>query len=107
MDELELPQNIKLNLPNKDNLQQFQVLIAPESGYWHGATYSFNFIIPDNYPYKPPKVTCIEKIYHPNIDLKGNICLNLLKNEWRPILKIQEIIHGLILLLMVCHFYSM
>eukprot|EP00483_Globobulimina_turgida_P002096 UN02098 len=98
LDELELPYNAKLNLPNKDNLQQFQVAVTPDSGYWRGATYTFNFVIPDNYPYKPPKVTCVEKIYHPNIDLQGNVCLNLLKADWRPILTVQQIVHGLLFL---------
>eukprot|EP01083_Nonionella_stella_P017301 48390_1 len=73
LDELELPHNDKLNLPNKDNLQQFSVAVTPDSGYWRGATYTFNFVIPENYPYKPPKVTRSEKIYHPNIDMQGNV----------------------------------
>lgn len=101
LDELELPHNAKLKLPNKDNLQEFQVEVTPDSGYWQNATYTFNFVIPDNYPYKPPKVTCVEKIYHPNIDLQGNVCLNLLKADWRPILTVQQIIHGLIFLFLV------
>ena len=104
LDELELPHNAKLNLPNKENLQTFKVAVVPDSGYWKGATYTFNFVIPDNYPYKPPKVTCDEKIYHPNIDLQGNVCLNLLKADWRPILTVQQIIHGLIFLFLVCLF---
>jgi len=98
LDELELPYNAKLQVPDKENLQEFNVAITPDSGYWKGATYTFHFVIPDNYPYKPPKVTCIEKIYHPNIDLQGNVCLNLLKADWRPILSVQQIIHGLIFL---------
>merc|ERR1711879_654752 len=58
------------------------------------------FAFPDDYPMKPPKVKCdIEnKIYHPNIDLQGNVCLNLLKADWRPILEIQHVIQGLIFL---------
>ena len=106
LDELELPHNAKLSIPNKENLQTFKVAIIPDSGYWKGATYTFHFVIPDNYPYKPPKVTCDEKIYHPNIDLQGNVCLNLLKADWRPILTVQQIVHGLIFLFLVCNVHS-
>ena len=98
LDELELPHSAKMDIPNPENLQIFTVTVTPDSGFWKDATYSFNFVIPDNYPFKPPKVTCDDKIYHPNIDLQGNVCLNLLKNDWRPILTVQQIVHGLIFL---------
>merc|ERR1712130_522830 len=96
--DLELPHNVKLTLPNKENLQTFKVSVVPDTGYWKGATYIFDFKIPDNYPIVPPKVKCDTKIYHPNIDLQGNVCLNLLKADWRPILTVQQVIHGLIFL---------
>jgi ubiquitin-conjugating enzyme E2 M len=43
-------------------------------------------------------VKCVDKIYHPNIDLKGNVCLNLLKNDWTAILSTQQVVHGLLFL---------
>jgi len=94
-DEMEVPANARLIIPNKENLMSFSVAITPESGYWKGATYRFTFELPESYPYKPPSVKCADKIYHPNIDLQGNVCLNLLKDDWRPILAIQQIIYGL------------
>jgi len=89
-----------LEIPDKEKLQTFMIKIAVEQkeSYWYGGTYTFKFEIPDNYPYKPPKVTCLDKIYHPNIDVNGPICLNLLKKDWRPILTVQQVIHGLIFL---------
>jgi len=98
LDELEVPKNAQLIIPDKKNLKTFKVAVTPDAGFWKGATYHFNFVFPDEYPYKPPKVTCDNKIYHPNIDLQGNVCLNLLKADWRPILTTQQIIHGLIFL---------
>eukprot|EP01084_Bolivina_argentea_P272514 464016_1 len=98
LDELELPGNCKIELPDKQNLQVFHIVIKVDGGYWKGGKYSFKFDIPDNYPYKPPKVTLIEKIYHPNIDLNGNVCLNLLKKDWTAILTVQQVMHGLIFL---------
>jgi len=96
--ELDLPHNVQVTIPNKENLSNFHVLVTADTGLWKGATYTFNFVIGDDYPYKAPKVTLVEKIYHPNIDLQGNVCLNLLKADWRPILTVQQVIHGLIFL---------
>merc|ERR1712079_247649 len=100
LDELECPQNAQLILPDPNNLQKIQVAVVPDSGYWKGATYTSDLAFPNDYPYKPPKVTLSrnERIYHPNIDVNGNVCLNLLKADWRPILTVQQIIHGLIFL---------
>ena len=96
--DLELPYNVTMNIPNKANIMTFNVTVTPDQGMWCGATYKFTFEMPKDYPYKPPKVHCDTLIYHPNIDLKGNVCLNLLKADWKPILTIQQVIHGLIFL---------
>ena len=50
------------------------------------------------YPHEPPKVQCLTKIYHPNIDLEGNVCLNILREDWKPVLDINAVIYGLIYL---------
>ena len=34
-------------------------------------------------------------MYHPNIDLDGNICLNILREDWKPVLSISAVIYGL------------
>ncbi|GFR19035.1 NEDD8-conjugating enzyme Ubc12 [Trichonephila clavata] len=54
----------------------------------------------NNYPYEPPKVKCETEIYHPNIDLEGNICLNILREDWKPVLCIDSVVYGLQYLLL-------
>lgn len=40
---------------------------------------------PAEYPFKPPKITFQTKIYHPNIDEKGQVCLPIISPEnWKP-----------------------
>jgi ubiquitin-conjugating enzyme E2 M len=56
------------------------------------------FVVPSHYPHSPPKVDCKTKIYHPNIDLQGKVCLNILREDWRPVLDINSVIYGLIYL---------
>lgn len=69
--------------------------ITPDAGYWCGAGYSFEIEFGKDYPISPPKVKCLVKIYHPNIDLSGSVCLNILRKEWMPVLTLQDILHGL------------
>lgn len=72
--------------------------VSPDTGYWRGATYLFTFTVPPHYPHSPPKVECKTKIYHPNIDLQGKVCLNILREDWRPVLDINSVVYGLIYL---------
>lgn len=47
-------------------------------------------------PFCITQVKCRNKLYHPNIDLEGNVCLNILREEWKPVLNISSVIYGLL-----------
>jgi ubiquitin-conjugating enzyme E2 D len=44
------------------------------------------------YPLKTPLIKFITKVYHPNIDKKGTISVDILKDEWTPALTIQAVL---------------
>ena len=48
---------------------------------WDGGTFKLSISFPTDYPFKPPKVAFTTTMYHPNVDEKGAICLDVLK-EW-------------------------
>ncbi|BBG94938.1 Ubiquitin-conjugating enzyme family protein [Prunus dulcis] len=84
--ELNLPKASEISFPNgKNDLMNFEVTIEPDEGYY---TFVFSFHVPIMYPHEAPKVKCETKIYHPNIDLEGNVCLNILREDWKPVLNI-------------------
>nr|XP_028954823.1 probable NEDD8-conjugating enzyme Ubc12-like isoform X1 [Malus domestica] len=86
----------KISFPNgKDDLMDFEITITPYRGYYMGDGFVFTFKVPAVYPHEPPKVKCKTKIYHPNIDLEGNTCLNILREDWKPVLNINTVIYGL------------
>lgn len=94
--ELNLPKSCTISFPNgKDDLMNFEVTIRPDEGFYIGGTFLFSFQVPSVYPHEPPKVKCKTKVYHPNIDLEGNVCLNILREDWKPVLNINTVIYGL------------
>ena len=80
---------------NADDILNFTLTIDPDEGMYRGGRFHFSFAINQNFPHDPPKVKCTQKIYHPNIDLDGNVCLNILREDWKPVLNLNAVIVGL------------
>lgn len=96
MAELNLPSNMTITFPDgKDKLMHFIISIRPDEGIYRGGKFNFEFNITAGYPHDAPKVLCTTKVYHPNIDLEGKICLNILREDWKPVLSISSVIYGL------------
>jgi len=95
INELELPKTCKTVFPDPDDLLSFKLIIYPDEGFYRNGEFNFSFKIGAAYPHEPPKVKCETKVYHPNIDLDGNVCLNILREDWKPVLTINSIVYGL------------
>lgn len=93
--ELSLPSTMKTHFPDPDDILNFTLTIEPDEGMYKGGAFNFDFTINQNFPHEPPKVLCKQKIYHPNIDLEGKVCLNILREDWKPVLNLNAVIVGL------------
>jgi ubiquitin-conjugating enzyme E2 D/E len=83
-------QNISAGLID-DNLFEWEaVIIGPTETPYEGGVFKLQISIPSNYPYKPPNIIFKTKVYHPNINTAGNICLDILKSQWSPALSISK-----------------
>jgi len=79
----------------KDDLMNFKLAITPRDGLYYGGTFTFDFKVPSTYPHDAPKVLCLTPVYHPNIDMEGHVCLNILREDWKPVLTISSVFLGL------------
>ncbi|BGP21092.1 hypothetical protein JCM10213_008994 [Rhodosporidiobolus nylandii] len=63
-------------------------LQGAEGTPYEGQTYKISLRFPTEYPYKPPVVRFESTCFHPNVDLHGNICLDILQSLWSPALSV-------------------
>eukprot|EP00795_Rhopilema_esculentum_P005003 gene5003-108_t len=73
-------------------VDKFKARLAaqPDSPYNDGIFY-LDIQFPSDYPFKPPKVAFNTKIYHPNINSNGSICLDVLRSQWSPALTVSKV----------------
>lgn len=79
--------------PSGDNMFNWQATImGPSDSPYSGGVFFLNITFPTDYPFKPPKLSFATKIYHPNINQNGSICLDILKDQWSPALTISKVL---------------
>lgn len=84
--------NISASIMNDDIHQWTATIAGPAGSPFEGGIFILNINFPLDYPYKAPKVTFVTKIYHPNINSAGSICLDILKANWSPALTVAKVL---------------
>ena len=78
---------------NQKNLFKWQATLnGPEGTPYQNGVFFLDIVFPVDYPFKPPKVTFKTKIYHPNVDTSGTICLDIVKVNWSPSTTLEKIL---------------
>merc|ERR1712170_150982 len=87
------PANCSAGPINESDLFNWQATIMgpPECPY-QGGVFFLTIAFPTDYPFKPPKVVFKTRIYHPNINSNGSICLDILKEQWSPALTVSKVL---------------
>jgi ubiquitin-conjugating enzyme E2 D/E len=74
-------------------------IMGPADSPYAGGLFKLEIHFPPDYPFKPPKMVFLTKIYHPNIHPNGAICLDILKDQWSPALTMSKVLLSLTSLL--------
>ena len=86
------PVNCSAGPDNDDIFNWSATVMGPQGSPYEGGIFYLNIVFPQNYPFKPPKITFVTKVYHPNINSSGGICLDILKDQWSPALTIDKVL---------------
>ncbi|KAL4805451.1 ubiquitin-conjugating enzyme/RWD-like protein [Aspergillus unguis] len=79
--------------PESEDLFRWQATImGPSDSPYSGGVFFLTIHFPTDYPFKPPKVNFNTRIYHPNINSNGSICLDILRDQWSPALTISKVL---------------
>lgn len=68
------------------------LLAGPKDTVYDGQRYRLLLEFPNSYPYSPPSVHFLTKCFHPNIDLQGALCLDILKEKWSALYDVRTIL---------------
>lgn len=75
-------------------------IFGPPDSPFAGGVFKLEVKIPPQYPFSPPKVKFITRLWHPNVSSQtGTICLDILKDQWAASLTLRTVMLSLTALL--------
>ena len=90
--EKDPPLNCSASPKGEDIFEWSGTIIGPKDSPYEGGIFQVDIRFPQDYPFKAPKIHFLTKVYHPNINSGGNICLDILKDQWSPALTITKVL---------------
>jgi ubiquitin-conjugating enzyme E2 D/E len=90
--EKDPPINCSAGPVDNDIYHWTATVMGPSDSPYAGGLFFLDIRFPSDYPFKPPKVFFTTRIYHPNINGGGGICLDILKDQWSPALTISKVL---------------
>ncbi|KAK8391005.1 hypothetical protein O3P69_016982 [Scylla paramamosain] len=109
-----------VKLLNDDNLFEWEVAIfGPPDTLYQGGYFKAHVKFPPDYPYSPPSVRFLTKVWHPNVYENGDLCISILHppvddpqsgelpcERWNPTQNVRTVLLSVISLLNEPNTYS-
>eukprot|EP00636_Phaeomonas_parva_P018166 CAMPEP_0118857906 /NCGR_PEP_ID=MMETSP1163-20130328/4811_1 /TAXON_ID=124430 /ORGANISM="Phaeomonas parva, Strain CCMP2877" /LENGTH=145 /DNA_ID=CAMNT_0006791287 /DNA_START=324 /DNA_END=758 /DNA_ORIENTATION=+ len=85
------------SLAQEDDIFKWDVMmVGPDDTPYEGGTWCVRMHFPAEYPFKPPKVAFVTKIYHPSVKMdSGEICADVIIGEWSPVQNGKHIVQAI------------
>ncbi|CAL5437962.1 unnamed protein product [Camellia sinensis] len=79
--------------PEEENIFCWKgTITGSKDTVFEGTEYKLSLSFPNDYPFKPPKVKFETACFHPNVDVYGNICLDILQDKWSSAYDVRTIL---------------
>lgn len=76
------------------------ILKGPIESPYEGGIFNLELNFNENYPFSPPKIVFLTRIYHPNISIEtGFVCMEILETSWKPIYNVNKVLSEIVGLL--------
>ncbi|KFM67549.1 Ubiquitin-conjugating enzyme E2 R2, partial [Stegodyphus mimosarum] len=106
-------EGFRVKLVNEDNLMEWEVaLFGPPDTLYEGGYFKAHVKFPVDYPYSPPSIRFLTKVWHPNVYENGDLCISILHppiddpqsgelpcERWNPTQNVRTILLSVISLL--------
>ena len=94
-----IPNCVAGPLSDDDMMHWRATIVGPDDSPYEGGQFVLDIVFPSKYPFVPPTVKFVTKVYHSNINVNGQICLDILKKQWSPVLTIDKVLISILSLL--------
>lgn len=78
---------------DKSSMKKWEAcIVGPPDSPYQGGLFFLDINFGNDYPFTPPRCKFRTRVYHPNINSNGSICLDILKDNWSPALTIRSVL---------------
>lgn len=97
------PPNCSAELYKDDLFHWRATILGPIGTVYENGTFRLDIRFPTAYPFRPPQIRFITRIYHCNVDSRGVICLDVLNERWSPVMNIAKVLLSIWVLIGECN----
>ncbi|KAH8290063.1 hypothetical protein KR044_006598, partial [Drosophila immigrans] len=97
------PPNCSAELHKEDLFHWRATINGPGGSVYEGGVFKLDIRFPAAYPFRPPQIRFVTRIYHCNVDSRGVICLDVLDERWSPVMNIAKVLLSIWVLIGECN----